>query len=169
MLRSTRIWLSVAAGKLFPTPVARYWAVTAWLLILGTPALATAPPAPPNRVKTTNNFSHTTPFPISLGATPTVTSTLVVSGVDAYLWDLDLTTFIVHTGARDLDLTLTSPAETIVTFTTDNGSNRDDVFNGILWDDDDANPAGQVPYASNKGLVTDQVHTDTVCNHRGGR
>ena len=98
MLRSTRVWLSTAAGKLFPTPVTRYWAVTAWLLILGTPALATAPPAPPNRVKTTTNFSHTTPIPISPAGTFTTTSTLVVSGVGAYLWDLDLTTVIEHTG-----------------------------------------------------------------------
>ena len=35
----------------------------------------------------------------------------------------------------DLDITLTSPAGTVVTLTTDNGGTADDVFNGTLWDD----------------------------------
>ena len=46
-------------------------------------------------------------------------------------------------------------AGTIVTLTTDNGAGNDNVFSGTVWDDD-ANPAGQVPYTTNNGLVTDQ-------------
>jgi uncharacterized repeat protein (TIGR01451 family) len=81
----------------------------------------------------------------------------VVSGVDPYLWDLDLTTNLTHTFPGDLDITLTSPAGTIVTLTTDNAVSNDNVFNGTLWDDD-ANPAGTVPYTSNNGLVTDHLY-----------
>jgi hypothetical protein len=52
-----------------------------------------------------------------------------------YLWDVDLNTFITHTSAADLDITLTSPAGTTVTITTDNGGTNDHVFNGTQWDD----------------------------------
>ena len=45
----------------------------------------------------------------------------------------------------------------MVTLTTDNGAGNDNVFNGTKWDDD-ANPGGQVPYATNNGLVTDQTY-----------
>ncbi len=68
------------------------------------------------------------------------TFTAVVSGADPYLWDLNLTTFITHTFAADLDITLTSPAGTIVTITTDNGGGNDDVFNGTVWDDNANDP-----------------------------
>jgi uncharacterized repeat protein (TIGR01451 family) len=87
------------------------------------------------------------------------TSTLVVSGAGPYLFDLDLTTFIRHTFAADLDITLTSPAGTVVTLTTDNGAGNDNVFLGTVWDDD-ANPGGQVPYTTNNGLVTDRAYVN---------
>jgi subtilisin-like proprotein convertase family protein len=49
-----------------------------------------------------------------------LTSTLMVSGAGPYLFDLDLTTQLTHTFARALDITLTTPAGTVVTLTTDN-------------------------------------------------
>jgi uncharacterized repeat protein (TIGR01451 family) len=106
----------------------------------------------------TTNFTQTTPTAIPTGPAA-VTSTVVVSGAGTYLFDLDLTTNITHTFAADLDVTLTSPAGTVVTLTTDNGAGNDNVFNGTLWDDD-ANPAGQVPYTTNNGLVTDQAYVN---------
>ncbi len=64
-----------------------------------------------------------------------VTFTTTVSGAGTYLWDVNLTTFLTHTSSADLDITLQSPAGTIVTITTDNGGANDDVFNGTVWDD----------------------------------
>lgn len=90
-----------------------------------------------------------------------VTSSLTVSGATTPICDLDITAFLAHASAADLDVTLTSPAGTVVTITTDNGGANDDVFAGTLWNDD-ANPVGQVPYASNDGLVTDSVYADGV-------
>ena len=86
-----------------------------------------------------------------------VTSTIEVSGACSFLWDLDLTTLITHRFAADLDITLQSPAGTIVTLTSDNGAGNDHVFDGTRWDDD-ANPSGQVPYVTNQGLVTDHAY-----------
>jgi subtilisin-like proprotein convertase family protein len=117
-----------------------------------------APPSPPDSTTTTTNFANTTPVAIPTGPA-VVTSTITVSGAGAYLWDLDLTTFITHTFAADLDITIASPAGTVVTLTTDNGAGNDNVFNGTLWDDD-ANPAGQVPYTTNNGLATDHAYTN---------
>lgn len=105
-------------------------------------------------------FSNNTPILIPTGPA-VVTSSINVTGASAYLYDINLTTFLTHTFAADLDVTITSPAGTVVTLTTDNGGENDNVFNGTLWDDD-ANPGGQVPYTSNNGLVTDHVYTNLV-------
>ena len=104
----------------------------------------------------TATFTQSTPTAIPTGPA-VVTSTLVVSGVGPFLFDLNLTTFMAHTFPGDLDVTLTSPAGTVVTLTTDNAGTNDNVFNGTVWDDD-ANPAGQVPYTTNNGLVTDHAY-----------
>ncbi|MFO1009174.1 MAG: proprotein convertase P-domain-containing protein [Planctomycetota bacterium] len=73
-----------------------------------------------------------------------------VSGAGTYLWDVNLSTFITHTASNDLDITLTSPAGTVVTITTDNGGTNDNCFNGTLWDDN-VNPASAADfvYANN--------------------
>ena len=113
----------------------------------------------PGCAGTTTAFSNTTAVPIADVAT--TTSTITVSGAGAYLWDVDVTTFIRHTFAADLDITITSPAGTVVTLTTDNGAGNDDVFNGTVWDDS-ANPGGQVPYVTNNGLVTDHAYVNGV-------
>lgn len=115
--------------------------------------LKIVPAAPANCGTATTNFTQLTPLTIPT-TVAVVTSTLVVSGTGPYLFDLDLTTNLRHSFSSDLDITLTSPAGTVVTLTTDNGGQFDNVFNGTLWDDD-ANPAGQVPYTTNNGVVTD--------------
>lgn len=117
------------------------------------------PPTPPVcATATTTVFSNTTPTAIPTGP-GVITSTITVSGVDTYLWDVDLLTNIQHTFAADLDMTLQSPAGTIVTLSTDNGAGNDNVFDGTLWDDD-ANPAGQVPYTTNNGVTTDHAYVN---------
>jgi subtilisin-like proprotein convertase family protein len=109
---------------------------------------------------TTANPSFTQATPTAIPTGPAVvTSTLVVSGAGSYLLDLDLVTNLTHTFAADLDITLQSPAGTVVTLTTDNGAGNDNVFNGTTWDGD-ANPAGQVPYVTNNGLATDHAYVN---------
>jgi subtilisin-like proprotein convertase family protein/PKD repeat protein len=111
-----------------------------------------------NSTAATATFTQATPTAIPTGPA-VVTSTLVVSGANTYLFDLNVTTFITHSFAADLDITITSPSGTVVTLTTDNGAGNDNVFNGTIWDDD-ANPAGTVPYTTNNGLVTDNLYAD---------
>lgn len=116
------------------------------------------PTAHCNSTAATATFTQSTPTAIPTGPA-VVTSTIVVSGASSYLFDLNLTTFITHSFAADLEITLTSPSGTVVTLTTDNGAGNDNVFNGTIWDDD-ANPAGTVPYTTNNGLVTDHVYAN---------
>jgi len=126
----------------------------------GSSAVRAAPPSPPNCTASASTFTESTPVAIPAGPA-VITSTLVVTGAGTYLWDVDVTTFITHTFAGDIDMTIQSPAGTVVTLTTDNGAGNDDVFNGTVWDDS-ANPGGQVPYVTNNGLVTDHVYANLV-------
>ena len=103
--------------------------------------------------------TNSTPVSISTAGTPVVTSTLNVTGAGLYLTDVDVITGLLHTFSSDIDMTITSPAGTIVTLTTDNGSSFDNVFNGTRWDDD-ADPGTQVPYAANQGEVTEHTYVD---------
>jgi subtilisin-like proprotein convertase family protein len=129
--------------------------------LLFAPSWASASyPLAPSCPGTTTTFTNATPVPFPI-PTALVTSQITVSGLDPYLWDLDVQTFITHTWCDDLDITLTSPAGTVVTLTTDDAGALDNVFNGTMWDDQ-ADPGGQVPYASNDGLVTDQTYVNGV-------
>ncbi len=127
---------------------------------LASAAMAAAPPGP-GCDGDTEDFSNTTAQAISAGDPAVITSTITVSGVGTYLWDVDVTTFITHALNQDLDITLTSPEGTIVTLTTDNGENFSNAFNGTRWDDD-ANPGGEAPYTNNNGMVTDTLYVDNV-------
>ena len=122
--------------------------------------LGVIPTPPTGCTPTTSNFSIATPLAIPTGPA-VVSQTINVAGAGPYLWDLNLQTFITHTFNADLDITLQSPAGTVVTLTTDNGGSNDDVFNGTIWDDQ-ANPGGQVPYTTNNGLVTDNAYVNLV-------
>ncbi|MCB9378218.1 MAG: proprotein convertase P-domain-containing protein [Holophagales bacterium] len=120
--------------------------------------LGVIPPPPPGCIATTIQVSNNTPVPIPPTAPPiVVTSTINVAGVGTFLWDVNVRTDILHTFPGDLDVTIQSPAGTVVTLTTDNGVSNDNVFNGTIWDDG-ANPGGQVPYSTNNGLATDHVY-----------
>ncbi len=110
--------------------------LNSWSLSIGT--LETAPAT----IGTTINTATPVPIPDAGG----VTLSLDVLGAERFLYDLQLTTFILHTRNSDLDITLTSPSGTVVTVTTDNGGNDDDVFNGAVWRDDGAIPASDYPY-----------------------
>ncbi|MGV6853218.1 MAG: proprotein convertase P-domain-containing protein [bacterium] len=77
-----------------------------------------------------------------------VTDQLSVSTLGKVICDVDLNTNITHTFSADLDINLKSPQGTIVTITTDNGSDFDDVFNGTLWDDSASENATDFVYAN---------------------
>ena len=121
-------------------------------------AVRAAPSPPTGMTVTTTTVTNNTPVAVPTGPA-VVTSTINVAGAGPYLWDVDVTTSLQHTFAADLDITIQSPAGTIVTLTTDNGAGNDDVFNGTVWDDQ-ANPAGQVPYTTNNGMVTDHAYVN---------
>ena len=106
------------------------------------------------------------PKTIPTTAPPNVTtSTLTVSGAGPYLYDLNLKTFITHTSTGQLQITLRSPAGTIVTVSSQNGGTNDNVFNGTLWNDS-ADPGNQVPFPSNtfaaSNLAADTVYTNLL-------
>jgi subtilisin-like proprotein convertase family protein len=125
-------------------------------LVAAPAAGAEAPPAPPHCGAAMSSPSNTTPTPIPDHVT--TTSTIEVGGAGAYLTDVDLFMDLRHTHTADLDITLMSPAGTVVTITTDNGATFDNVFAGTTFDDQ-ANPAGQAPYATNTGVVSDTFVT----------
>ncbi len=115
---------------------------------------------------TASTFTHSTPLPIPDGGTSAVTSTITVSGLDPYLLDVNVQTFLTHAYSGDMEFTLTSPAGTVVTLSSRNGGNGVDVFNGTLFDDQ-ADPGGQIPYASahivtNYAYVSNSVATPLV-------
>ena len=61
-------------------------------------------------VCTPQTFTNTTPLGIPTGPA-VVTSTLTVTGAGPVLADVNLTTFIAHTFAGDLDITIRRPRE----------------------------------------------------------
>lgn len=125
----------------------------------GTPGVAgVAVTVPTGCTPTAATFTNNTPVGVPTGPA-VVTSTINVSGAGVYLWDLNVRTALTHTFPNDLDITIQSPAGTVVTLSTDNGASNDNVFDGTLWDDS-ANPSGQVPYTSNNGLVTDHAYAN---------
>ncbi len=123
-----------------------------------------APAPPPGGSSTTTNFANNTP--VAIVDNTTVTSDIVVAGVDAYLWDLDLTTDITHTFGADLDITLTSPGGTTAVISTDNGGGNDDVFSGTLWDDQANDPATDHTYA-NLTTATPLTVEEALCVFAG--
>ena len=79
--------------------------------------------------------------------------------MDPFLTNLDLQTFIIHSFSDDLDITLISPAGTVVVITSDNGGQNDNVFNGTIWDDD-ADPGGTVPNDKNERLANEHTYVN---------
>jgi subtilisin-like proprotein convertase family protein len=115
-------------------------------------------PIPPNcAAGATGTGTNATPLPIPDSGGATVSSAITIMGAGPYLWDLNMVTNITHTFPGDLDFTLTSPAGTIVTVSSDNASTNDNVFAGTTWDDD-ASPGGQVPYTTTAGVVGDHPY-----------
>jgi subtilisin-like proprotein convertase family protein len=85
----------------------------------------------------TLNGSYSNSVPMPLPDLVVATSTIEVpAGLGLRLLRVTAQTFIEHTFGEDLEITLTSPAGTVVTLTSDSGEEADDIFNGTVWDDD---------------------------------
>lgn len=138
-------------------------AIIAVIIITGlhaTPATASVPRIPLNCSATTSSFSSSPglviPYPDPL------TSTITVSGLDTYLYDLDLTTFIQHTWNADLTITLESPLGTVSTITSNNGEVYPNVFNGTLWDDDGVTLVTDYNTFTSEGVVSPLVPEEAM-------
>jgi subtilisin-like proprotein convertase family protein len=120
---------------------------------------ATPPPA------SASSYTQSPGAAIPAGSASVVTDEIEAFGESAYLGDVDVTTNISHTRMDDLQIALTSPGGTTVFLSTGviapSGASgvADNVFAGTLWNDD-ANPGGQVPYATNAGLASDHPYTN---------
>lgn len=106
------------------------------------------PPAVPTACQsTTSSFGTAANLPIV--DLQTITSTITVSGLDTYLWDVNMTANMTHTFSADLEIFLISPAGTEVTISTDNGGGNDNVFANTVWDDQWTGASvGDYPYVN---------------------
>jgi hypothetical protein len=138
------------------------WVASCWLdcfsqeasaVVAGTAgAVASTPPTA--CTPTTTTYTQSTPLPIP--NSQVVTSTIVLAGAGPFLADVDVKTFLKTLSVSQTNVSLTSPAGTVVSLTTRNAnrpstSNR---FDGAVWDDD-ASPGGQVPYGTTQGTRPD--------------
>src|SRR3954462_13715511 len=90
---------------------------------------ASAPPSPRNCGATVfGNPANVTSTVVP--ANGVATSTIAVSGLAGPIPDVDVLTNLPHTESSEVDMTLTSPAGTVVTLTTDNGGSFENVFAG---------------------------------------
>lgn len=115
-------------------------------------------------------YGATSQDPVDIPDQGVVTTSLVISGATGSIWDVNLRTFLPHSFSTDLQVSLTSPAGTTVTLTTDNplftsfrgAIPAQNVFNGTVWDDQ-ADPDGDAGVFPNDGVVTDHGYVnDTV-------
>lgn len=94
---------------------------------------------------------------INIPATPpplVFTTTVDIQGLPSHFWDAVFTMSLTHTYCSDLDITLTSPAGTSVTITSDNAEGLADVFaNSAFFVG--ADPDGVVPFDTNANSVSD--------------
>jgi uncharacterized repeat protein (TIGR01451 family) len=105
-----------------------------------------APTEPPNCTAATTVGNST--GPVAIADVAASTSTLTVAGANTFAFRVSVTTNITHTFAADMDITVQSPAGTVVTLTTDNGAGNDNVFNGTIWTDLGSTPATDFVYAN---------------------
>ena len=107
---------------------------------------------------------------ITTGSAPQVlTSTITVVGFQTQIIDLNVFTNLAHTFPGDLDITLTSPAGTIVTLTSDNGGTSDNSFGngtiGTTWNDAGAARAALVGQGGTIGLGQAAVGAQRLQHH----
>jgi subtilisin-like proprotein convertase family protein len=95
------------------------------------------------------SYASSPGFTYTTGAPATFTDTITVSGLDAYLWDVDATVNLTHTAGTDIDILLRSPAGTQIALTTNNGASNDNTFAGTLFDGQVNDPPTEHVYMMN--------------------
>ncbi len=140
-------------------------AACAWTAASVAPAGAVAPAPPPaacGAAPISSTYTNPVVVPIPDNSTTGVQGAVIVSGKTGVVTDVDVDTNVSHTYSSDLDMTITSPAGTVVTLTTDNGLDQDNVFAGTTWDDQ-ADPGSPIPYFPvNPALATDHTYTNLI-------
>ena len=140
-------------------------AAGAWTAASVAPARAVSPAPPPpacGAAPAASTYTNAIVLPIPDNSTTGLNSAVIVSGKTGVVTDVDVVTNVTHTFSADLDMTITSPAGTVVTLTTDNGSGSDNVFAGTTWDDQ-ADPGSPIPYFPvNPALATDHTYTNLI-------
>jgi uncharacterized repeat protein (TIGR01451 family) len=104
------------------------------------------PMTPPNCTALTTVGNST--GPVAIADVALSSSTLTVAGANTFAYRVTVTTDITHTFAADMDITVTSPAGTVVTLSTDNGAGNDNVFDGTVWSDLAGVPATDFVYTN---------------------
>ncbi|MFP6694756.1 MAG: cadherin-like domain-containing protein, partial [Pirellulales bacterium] len=96
----------------------------------------------------TDTFTSNQQVAISSSGTPTVTSTLDVSGVSGGVLDVNVSIDITHTWVADLKITAIAPDGTRVSLVDSRGSAGDD-FSGTIFDDQATTSisAGAAPFS----------------------
>ena len=132
-------------------------------VITGAPEAGAATPPLPSTCPAASSASFDNGVAVAVpdSGGPVASSTINVAGAGTFINDVDLRTNITHTFPGDLDFTLTSPAGTIVTISSDNAATNDNVWNDTRFDDQ-ADPDGVVPYTTNDGLVNDHHYEPGV-------
>ena len=102
-------------------------------LALGAGDFSASSPSLPGSTPTKKVFSSGTD--VAIPDLSTVEGTIAVSGMGAYLWDVDVYTEIAHTWVADLDVRLVAPNGRTMALTTNSGGSADNLFNGTWWDD----------------------------------
>jgi subtilisin-like proprotein convertase family protein len=107
-------------------------------------------------------FSVSPPSAVPAGPAVYTTSVdLTPYAVGASICDIDVATFFQEPANGDTQITLQSPAGTVVTLTSDNGGDNGNVFYGTHWFDQ-ADPGSQVPYAFDNQLATEAGYTNGI-------
>lgn len=120
---------------------------------------------PPNCVSAFSPFFGYTgpPIPISDGEPPQLITATIPIALSGIIYGVQTNVAISHTYNSDLDITLTSPEGTIVTLSSDNGGEFDNVFRSTSFVDW-ANAEGELPYEDNYRLVTDNLYENNQFN-----
>lgn len=106
-------------------------------------------------------FSNSNPVTISASGTPVVSSAINVAGLTGQIVLLSMEMDLDHANCGNLEITLTSPAGTIITLTTDNGEGITNAFSNMTFSSF-AGFEGLVPYTNNDDMVTDALYVNMM-------
>jgi cysteine-rich repeat protein len=155
-----------------------------WSLVMTTLPMGSLTPSAPVDFAATDASGAAFPATIPDNNTSGLVSTVAVSGVGKYLYDVDVTTDIQHNRSSDLDLFLTAPSGRRIDLVTAFGGGNVDLYRGTVWDDQAGVPIADAPLPTSpnhivrtpgEGALSDFLGDDpngtwtlTVVDHAGG-